>query len=81
MILNAMLRGMNIPFSLKKKIFYIIIYVILGLTLCFYYYYGIFGLWISALVLNIFFILESVYKSYIHLPELFQSDLHFVPIS
>ena len=81
MILNAMLRGMNIPFSLKKKIFYIIIYVILGLTLCFYYYYGIFGLWISALVLNIFFILESVYKSYIYLPQLFHSDLHFVPIS
>jgi len=72
-LLNGMVRGMNIAFSRIKKIIYISICMILSILLCFYFGFGIIGLWISILILNIFYSLESAHKAIIYLPIFFHN--------
>ena len=72
-ILNAIIRGMNLAFPIIKKILYIVIYIILCLILCFYYNYGIYGLWISLFFLNVFFMLESIHKAILYFPLFFNN--------
>jgi hypothetical protein len=72
-ILNGMIRGMNIPLPMIKKILYIIVSIIISYAICFRYEFGILGLWISAFILNIFFILENIHKAVIFFPQFFNS--------
>lgn len=73
LLLSGMIRGMNIPLPIIRKIFYLIIYIILCYFLCFKYELGIFGLWISYLILILFFILECIHKAVIYLPQFFHN--------
>lgn len=71
MALNGILRGMSVSLPSGRKAFYIIIYMILCWILCINFNYGIFGLWLSILLLNIAFVLESTHKAQIYFPEAF----------
>ena len=73
MILNGMIRGMNIPLPLIKKLIYITICIIISYYCCFELEYGILGLWISANVLNIFYVLENTHKAVNFFPQFFNS--------
>lgn len=73
MILNGMIRGMNIPLPLIKKLIYITICIIISYYCCFELEYGIFGLWISANILNIFYVLENTHKAVNFFPQFFNS--------
>ena len=72
-MLNGMIRGMNIPLSLIKKIIYYIICMICSYILCFYEENGIHGLWKGAFILNLLFVLESGYKAFKYLPQFFHN--------
>jgi len=72
-MLNGMIRGMNIPLSLIKKIIYYLIGMVCSYVLCFHKENGIYGLWIGAFILNLLFVLESGYKAFIYLPQFFHS--------
>jgi Na+-driven multidrug efflux pump len=72
-LLNGMIRGMNIPLSLIKKIGYYILCMILSYVLCFYEEDGILGLWKCAFALNLLFVLESGHKAFKYLPQFFHN--------
>ena len=72
-MLNGMIRGMNIPLSLIKKIIYYIICMICSYVLCFYEENGINGLWKGAFIINLLFVLESGYKAFKYLPQFFHN--------
>ena len=73
MLFNGILRGMNKPFPLVKKLLYIIICMSLCYVFCFYYQYGIYGLWISTFIMNLLFVFESIYKATIYFPQFFHN--------
>ena len=73
MLFNGILRGMNKPFPLVKKLLYIIICMSLCYIFCFYYQYGIYGLWISTFIMNLLFVFESIYKATIYFPQFFHN--------
>ena len=73
MILNGINRGMNIPLPIVRKALYIAICIILSYIFCFTYEYGIYGLWISIFILNIFLILDIVYKAIDAFPKFFNN--------
>lgn len=73
MILNGINRGMNIPLPIIRKAFYIVTCIILSYIFCFVYNYGIYGLWISTFILNIFLILDTVYKAIGAFPKFFNN--------
>ena len=73
MLLNGMIRGMNIPFPLAKKAFYIIICIASCFIFCFVYNKGIYGLWISKFILNLLFVFDNAYKAINYLPQFFHN--------
>ena len=62
-LLYGFIRGLAMPSPLKKKVVYSLITILLCLLLCFYYDYGIIGLWISVLILCFLYIFENTYKA------------------
>ena len=70
MLLNGIVRGMKAtPISLTKKAIYYIICIIICLLLCFYYNYGIFGLWITTFILSLLIIFETTIKQINYLKQ------------
>ena len=63
MTLNGILRGMSISAYLFSKVFYILVFIILCLILCYVSNFDISGLWLSLLLINIEFLCESIYKA------------------
>lgn len=72
-LLNGMIRGMNIPLSLIKKIIYYIICMVCSYVFCFYEENGIYGLWKGAFIINLLFVLEGGYKAFKYLPQFFHN--------
>ena len=62
-LLYGFIRGLAMPSPLMKKVAYSLITLLLCLLLCFYYDYGIIGLWISVLILSFLYIFENTYKA------------------
>ena len=73
MLLNGMTRGMNIPFPIAKKAFYIAICIASCFIFCFVYNKGIYGLWISKFILNLLFVFDNAYKAINYLPQFFHN--------
>ena len=73
MLLNGMIRGMNIPFPVAKKAVYIIICIASCFIFCFVYNKGIYGLWISKFILNLLFVFDNAYKAINYLPQFFHN--------
>lgn len=70
-LLYGFIRGMAVASSLIKKIFYSLTCLSLCLLLCFYFHYGIFGLWTSILIMCFLYICENTYKTIIHFNNFF----------
>lgn len=70
-LLYGFIRGMAIVSSSIKKVFYSLICLSLCLLLCFYFNYGIFGLWSSILIMCFLYICENTYKTIIHINNFF----------
>lgn len=64
MLLNGIVRGMNIPFlSLPKKIIYSIFAFIICLVFCFYENNGISGLWKTILIMSLLLIIDTTQRA------------------
>ena len=70
-LLYGFIRGMAMASPLIKKVFYSIICLSLCLLLCFYFNYGIIGLWTSILIMCFLYICENTYKTIIHFNNFF----------
>ena len=73
-ISNGILRGMNIPLSIIRQGAYIFVSGGLCSFLFFYWELGIYGLWISVIIYNLFFVLENWYILKNYLPAIFKND-------
>ena len=71
--LNGIIRGMSVALHPLKKYLYINIYAVLCYYLCFFLGYKIWGLWVSLLILDVFLLLESVYKAFFLFPQFFRN--------
>ena len=58
-LLYGFIRGMAMPSPVMRKVIYSLICLSLCLLLCFYFDYGIFGLWISVLIMCFLYICEN----------------------
>lgn len=64
MLLNGIVRGMNIPFlSIPKKIIYFIIAFILCFVFCFYKDNGILGLWKTIFIMGLLLIIDTTQRA------------------
>ena len=70
-LLYGFIRGMAMASPLIKKVFYSIICLSLCLLLCFYFHYGIIGLWASILIMCFLYTCENTYKTIIHFNNFF----------
>lgn len=68
LLLNGIIRGMNLPLSYLSKTTYIIISIAACYIFCFEYDFGIKGLWLAMLIFDIFYIFESAHKTIKHFP-------------
>ena len=73
-ISNGILRGMDIPLSIIRQGAYIFASCGLCCFLFFYWELGIYGLWISVIIYNLFFVLENWHKLIDYLPAFFRDD-------
>ena len=71
LLLNGIIRGMNIPLSYLRKGIYILLCILCCYTLCFEFNFGIRGLWISMLVFDFLYVCESAHKTIRHFPFVF----------
>ena len=62
-ILNGVVRGIGIAPSNKRQITYMIICITFCYFFCFLHDFGIFGLWLSLLILDILHVCENSFKS------------------
>ena len=76
MNVNGIIRGMTVALHPIKKYFYISIYAAMCYSLCFYLNYEIVGLWISLLILDLFLLLESIFKAFELFTNFFGNILH-----
>jgi len=67
-ILNGIIRGMDIPVSNKRRLVYMIICIVFCYIFCFLYGFGIIGIWISMLILEFFHAGENSAKTIKHFP-------------
>lgn len=70
-LLYGFIRGMAMPSPLIKKVFYSLICLSLCLLLCFYFNYGIVGLWMGILIMCFLYICENTYKTILHFNNFF----------
>ena len=70
-LLYGFIRGMASPSPIFIKFIYTSCCIIFCLILCFVYELGILGLWISLLILCIFYCFVNGYKSIIHFNNIF----------
>jgi len=70
-ILNGIIRGMDIPVSNGRRLSYIIICILFCYIFCFLYEFGIFGIWISMLILEFLHVGENLAKTIKHFPLVF----------
>jgi len=61
-ILNGITRVMEKPMSIVRKIIYILISMFICYLLCFFNNFGLFGLWISMIVLDLLHVNENLNK-------------------
>ena len=70
-LLYGFIRGMAMASPLFKKVFYSLICLSLCLLLCFYYNYGILGLWTGILIMCFLYTCENTYKTIFHFNNFF----------
>ena len=70
-LLYGFIRGMAMPSPVMRKVIYSLICLSLCLLLCFYFDYGIFGLWISVLIMCFLYICENTYKTIFYFKNFF----------
>ena len=70
-LLYGFIRGMAMPAPIRRKVVYSLICLLLCLLLCFFFNLGIFGLWISVLILCLLYIIENTYKTIFHFKNFF----------
>ena len=68
LILNGIIRGMELPVSNKRRFVYMIICIFFCYIFCFLYDFGIIGLWISLLILEILHVVENFAKTRKYFP-------------
>ena len=71
LLLNGIIRGMNLPLSYLRKGVYMILSIMCCYILCFEFDCGIRGLWISMLVFDGLYVCESAHKTIKHFPLVF----------
>ena len=62
-ILNGIARGINVQIPNERKVVYIFLFMFFCYLFSFFYDLGIFGLWLSMLILDILHIIENAKKS------------------
>ena len=67
-ILNGIIRGMDIPVSNKRRLVYMTICIVFCYIFCFLYEFGIIGIWISMLILEFLHAGENSAKTIKHFP-------------
>ena len=70
-LLYGFIRGMVTPSSIYKKLMYSLICLSLCVLLCFYFDYGIIGLWLSILIMCFLYICENTYRAIFHFKHFF----------
>ena len=70
-LLYGFIRGMVTPSSIYKKLMYSLICLSLCVLLCFYFDYGIIGLWLSILIMCFLYICENAYRAIFHFKHFF----------
>ena len=70
-LLYGFIRGMASPSPIFIKVIYTSICIFLSLILCFVYELGILGLWVSVLILCLFYCFVNGYKSTTHFNNIF----------
>ena len=67
-LLNGIIRSLELPVSNQRRLIYIIICVIFAYIFCFVYDLGIFGIWISMLSLEFLHAGENFAKTMKYFP-------------
>ena len=67
-LLNGIIRNLEIPVSNKRRLVYIIICIIFAYIFCFIQGLGIFGIWISMLSLEFLHAGENLAKTIKYFP-------------
>ena len=67
-ILNGIIRGMDIPISNGRRSFYIIVCIVFCYIFCFLYGLGILGIWIGMIILELLNVGENFSKAIKHFP-------------
>ncbi len=70
-LLYGFIRGMVTPSSIYKNLMYSLICLSLCVLLCFYFDYGIIGLWLSILIMCFLYICENAYRAIFHFKHFF----------
>ena len=73
LIINGIVRGMEIPMPNARKLIYLILFAIVGYYCCFEIDFGILGLWFSMIILDLFYISENLTKVIKYFPFSFTS--------